>query len=115
MALRKKRWLRTDQAPTNTTKIKESWTQVEPWLVVVCHYIGVLFWTLLPSTLLSIAYPSAIGGVVVSPLAAVPIAIVIFDHRGYARWTRAYQQPYSVRILRAISDGITWPYWWHKR
>jgi hypothetical protein len=88
------------------------WKHIEPWIVVGCHYVGVLFWTLLPPTLLSLIYPPMINGLLISPLAAVPIAIVVFDHRGYARWVSASHRSLSVRILRAVSDGVTWLYWW---
>jgi hypothetical protein len=85
--------------------------QLEPWLVLACHYVGVLLWTLLPSAAAALLFPAMVGAVILSPIAAVPLAVIVFDRRGYRRWVAGRHRVLSVRVLLAISDGVMWISW----
>lgn len=85
--------------------------QLEPWLIITCHYIGILLWTLLPSAVATWIFPSMVAAVILSPIGAIPLAVIVFDRRGYRRWVAGRHHVISVRILHAVSDGITWLSW----
>jgi len=51
-------------------------------------------------------------GAVLTPIAGLAIAIRIFDVRSYTRWQWGRAAPLGVRMVRACSDGMSWPLWW---
>lgn len=82
-----------------------------PVLCFICVYIGVLSTMLLPGVLVP-----ATDGIVLSPVAALPLAILVVDIRAYKRWHGSKQTRMGIRMLRACSDGITWwCVWWRSR
>jgi hypothetical protein len=62
---------------------------------------------LLPAALLPMP-----AQVVLTPFAALPIAVFVVDRRAYRRWHGAIRAPLGVRLLRACSDGVLWWCWW---
>jgi hypothetical protein len=75
----------------------------EPALCFACVYAGVLSITLLPGGLLALLYGP---GLLISPLAALPLALRVFDRRAYARWRAGRRGALLARMLRACSDGV---------
>jgi hypothetical protein len=82
---------------------------------LACTLSGVLLTTTLPAVLIGQYVPIALVGAALSPLAALTVAIRVFDVRAYSRWQAGQAKPLGVRMLRACSDGITWPLWWWRR
>lgn len=74
-------------------------------------YLGVLSSTLAPAAALSLLpwETLRLAGLVISPLAALPLAALVFDTRAWMRWRSASRAPLGTRLLRAYSDGILWP------
>jgi hypothetical protein len=85
---------------------REFW---EPTLCFCCVYLGVLSTMLLPSTL-----APTLAGIALSPLAAIPVAVIVVDARAHKRWRASERARLGMRLLRACSDGILWWCWWRK-
>jgi hypothetical protein len=79
---------------------------LEPAVCWSFVYLGVLSTMLLPSILVAIP--------LLSPLAAIPIAIYVFDVRAHRRWRASDRARVGARVLRACSDGIMWWKHWRK-
>ena len=82
----------------------------EPWFVVTLVYIGVMSSILLPQAILIGIFGAGVGtiGVVITPAAALPLSIVVYDRHAYLRWTASQRAPLATRMLRAVSDGVQW-------
>jgi hypothetical protein len=80
-------------------------------LCVVCVYLGIMSTLWLPPTLLLLVGGSVTPGHI-TWLMAIPITIVVCDRRAYGRWRSSHRAPLGVRMLRALSDGVTWWRWW---
>lgn len=78
-----------------------------PVLCLLAVYVGVLCSMLLPAVLLPVP-----AQVVLTPLAALPIAVSVADQRAYRRWRGAGRAPLGARLIRACSDGVLWWCWW---
>lgn len=85
---------------------------VGPSCCFLCVYLGVLSTALLPVTLLAHLAVAPRLSVVVSPLAALPLAIHVFDRRAYMRWRAGCRAQLGARLLRACGDGVIWWRWW---
>jgi hypothetical protein len=96
-----------------------SWIQHEFGTIVLCFicvYFGVISTTWLSPILLAHMYFPEMSGLMISPLAAIPITILVCTLRAYPRWHAASSTPLGVRMMRACSDGVTWPFWcWRNR
>lgn len=82
---------------------------IDPCVCASCVYLGIISTALLPALLLL-----GMTGLIISPLAALPLTFYVFDIRAYPRWQAANKSPLGARILRALSDGVTWPRWWRR-
>lgn len=80
----------------------------DPFLCLVCVYIGVLNTTVLPPTFLTGLSQYQANSLRFSLLAALPIAIIVWRKRAYAEWCATPDCPLGERVLTAISIGIVW-------
>lgn len=76
----------------------------DPSLCFVSIYLGVLSTAQLPNAFM----PTFLGVVVISPLVAMPIAIIVMGRGGYRRWQTSKRTPLGGRMACACSDGAIW-------
>lgn len=81
------------------------------YLCLACVYAGIVSTMLLPVSIVATLQPASFLLLTPSPLAAIPLAILVFDNRAYRRWRANSKSPLGVKLIRACSDGITWFRW----
>jgi hypothetical protein len=79
----------------------------EPTLCWGCVYIGVAMIMCLSPALLLLIIAASPSDLTITPLAAIPISIHIWNQRAYTIWCDNRKDRLGARILRAIGTGVT--------